>query len=610
MSKKLKIGLAQINPTIGDIQGNTQSILNCLEKAKEYGVEVLAFPEMSIIGYPAQDLLFQREIIESNLYALEQIAPKTRGYMAVIVGHCKPYSKPSLAKPYRQHLYNAYTVFTNGEKMGDGEKICLPNYGVFDDFRYYIPGKDAKVFSLENKNSQKNSDKINSGRYTGSCVMGVEICEDLWYTNDQLDHPIYPFRPTKTLAQKGADFIIVLNASPYHLGKNLYREELAQKQAKENHVPIFYLNMWGANDKIIFDGNSFAVDIEGNTIARAKSFEEDLLIYDLNLETKKGTGLKPIDYEPEKDLYQALVLGKRDYHKKCGISKSVLGVSGGIDSAVTLAIDSHALGSKNVLAILSPSRYTSSDTLNDAIQICKNFDISYKIIPIEEKNQRDEWIGTIPEKYRRWTLNMGQPNNPIVFENQQAIDRMSILRAIANEENRLVSGTGNKSELAMGYATVCGDLQADILVIGDLYKRQVFALADYINQLHSKEMIPKSILKRIPSAELSENQVDPFDYDRLDQFLELRIEKYLSDQEILQYQSEHLYSQNGSSSASSWTLEEIQNYSKTIDHNEHKRFKSGYILKVSPIAFGEDRRMNTAKQIRLLTKKDKMTEKS
>ncbi|MDH4130079.1 MAG: NAD(+) synthase, partial [Spirochaetota bacterium] len=292
----------------------------------------------------------------------------------------------------------------------------------------------------------------------------------------------------------------------------------------------------------------------------------------------------------EENIYNALVLGKRDYHKKCSIQKSVIGVSGGIDSATVLAIDVAALSKENVLAIISPSRYTSEGTLSDAIKLCQNFEVEFLIIPIEEKSPSGEWIGAIPEKNKRFIKYFGKPHKEIVFENQQAIDRMSILRSIANEDNRLISGTGNKTELATGYATVCGDLQADILVIGDLYKHQVFSLAKHINKFYNKEMIPETIINRIPSAELSENQVDPFDYTRIDELVRLKIEEYVPDSEIVNYSPKN---------QSPFTEEEIKRISSLIDINEHKRFKSGYILKISRIAFGEDRRVNTAKKINL-----------
>ncbi|MFQ5455209.1 MAG: NAD(+) synthase [Nitrospirota bacterium] len=569
--KKVKFGLAQINPTIADIIGNTKKIISSLNKGRKNNIQVIAFPEMAVVGYPAQDLLFRPEIIESNLITLDKIAPYTKGYTAVIVGYCQPAVEREKWRIDRQHLYNAYAVFNNGRLTGKGYKICLPTYSVFDDLRYFIPGDEPQVFDI-------NGIKI-----------GIEICEDLWYKNNDDKHPLYPCRPTMVLSKKKADIIVVLNASPYHIKKELIKEKLVIEQAKANNIPIFYVNMWGGNDKIIFDGNSIAVDKDGNVIARGKSFCDDLLIFELDLESKRGKHIPAPPYIEEKNLYKALVVGKRDYHKKCGIKQSVIGISGGIDSATVLAIDTDALGKKNVLAVLSPGRYTSKETLNDAIKLCKNFRVDYKIVPIEEK-ESNRWIGSIPEKNKRYIKFFGQPTNEVVFENQQAIDRMSILRAIANQENRLISGTGNKTELAMGYATVCGDLQADILVIGDLYKQQVYAVAKYINRLYSKEMIPETIIARVPSAELAEGQVDPFDYDRLDELVKLKVEDYLTDEMLLKHAptGQHLF-----------TEDEIKKYSRLIDVYEHKRFKSGYILKVSPVAFGEDRRINTAKKITL-----------
>ncbi len=572
MIDKLKVTLAQINPTIADVVGNTQKIIHFLQKGRQTNIQVMAFPEMAVIGYPAQDLLFRSEIIEANLLAIKKIAPHTKDYLAVVVGFCEPAFEKEKWRLDRQHLYNSYALFSKGKLIGTGQKICLPNYGVFDDFRYFIPGQEAKIFDIE------------------GIKIGVEICEDLWYKNTDDDHPIYPCRPTQVLSQKGADLIIVLNASPYHVGKERTKEELVTEQARENQVPIFYVNMWGANDKIIFDGNSLAADIEGHIIARGAGFCDDLVICDLDLKSKVAKHIPPPPFHEEEMIYRALVTGKRDYHKKCGIHQSLVGVSGGIDSATVLAIDVAALGKENVLAILSPSRYTSKETLEDGIRLCQNLEVNYKIIPIEEQETTGCWIGSVPEKYKRFIKYFGEPKNEVVFENQQAIDRMSILRAIANEENRLISGTGNKSELATGYATVCGDLQADILVIGDLYKHQVYKVAGYINELNHREIIPQTIIDRVPSAELSKDQVDPFNYHRLDKLVQLKVEEYKTNEELLSLAPE---------GDSNFTRDEVNTYSRLIDLNEHKRFKSGYILKISPLAFGEERRINTAKRVNL-----------
>ncbi len=574
MSKIKKIGLAQINPVIADVAGNRDKIIAMLQRGREEGVDIIAFPEMITIGYPAQDLLFRREIIDSNIKALREIIPHTKGYLAAAIGYCRPLVEGEGGQIDRQHLFNAYALCSDGQLIGEGEKACLPNYGVFDDYRYFIPGREAKVHEVD-----------------GTRV-GVAICEDLWYRNDEPDHPIYPFRPVKSLAEQGADVVLVLNASPYHVGKELIKDELVSSQAKANQVPVFYVNMWGGNDKIIFDGNSLAADKEGDVILRAAAFEDDLAVVELDLETGKGAPLASRSFNEAENLFQALVVGKRDYHRKCGLGRSVVGVSGGIDSAVVLALDVAALGRENVLAVLSPSRWSSEGTLNDSIRLCENLGVEYLKVPIEEQNEAGEWVGVIPEKYRRYIKYVGQPEVEVVFENQQAIDRMSILRGIANEGGRLVSGTGNKSELATGYATVCGDLQADILVIGDLYKGQVYDVARHVNKLHGREVIPVSILERAPSAELAPDQVDPFDYERLDHLVKLKVEDYLSDQEILEH---------APSDGKKFTADEVARYSRLIDLNEHKRFKSGYILKVSPVAFGEDRRVNTAKKVSLIS---------
>ena len=619
----MKIALAQINPTICDIVGNVEKIEDMLKRAREQSVDIVAFPEMITIGYPANDLLFRPEIIKSNVSALEKIASMTDGFEAVAVGFARPRTNQYGWDIDRQHLANSYAIFKDGKIIGDehltgetlfdkvqsaavsegsvgiGDKICLPNYGVYDDMRHFVPGKQVKVF------------EANGLKY------GVIICEDLWYKNSDIDHPVYPFRPVKALAEKGVDFIFVLNTSAYHVGKEKTIEQLVSEQARENNVGIGYVNIWGGNDKILSSGHSIASDKKGNIIARAQGFKDDLLVFDFGNGVEYDHSGMPESTDIE-SRYKATVVGTKDYLTKCGFEKAVVGVSGGIDSAVSLAITAEAVGAENVLAVLSPSRYSKPESTLEAIALCENLGVEYKIVPIEEfeaieggerrkipaleyvtmaeaarEKLQGEWAGVMPEKYTRFKEMYGKnPENNFVYQNAQAIDRMSILRGIANEENRLVIGTSNKVELAFGYFTVCGDGQSDLLIIGDWYKQQIYDFAREYNESKGKEIIPQYIIERPPSAELEDNQVDPWQYAREDEFVRLRIEEYKTREDMLKL--------NAGNGQSNFTSEEIDTYFSSIDINEHKRFRAGYVLKVTPVSFGEDRRINTAKNIQLV----------
>ena len=600
MKRKLKVGLVQMNWTVGDIVGNVELMIEKLKTGREEGVELMAFPEMAIIGYPAQDLLYYEEIIESNLKACEEIEEHTRGYLGVIVGYCdwwegflkgRGKGKGEMKYRIRQRLQNGYRLYRDGKQVGQGAKICLANEGVLDDCRYFVPGDSVEVHDI------------------GGVKVGVEICEDVWYRHDE-DRPrtMCALKPSEELRKQGAELIVVINASPYHVGKEEEREELITSEAKHYGVYILYVNGYGGNDKVIFDGNSLISDGKGRIVCRGKSFEEDLLIYEIELngsfsgEGNEGIGgnkgnkgiegfgiLKGLEREGLRSerQYGALCLGVRDYHRKNRIGGgSVIGVSGGIDSAVCLGLDVGAIGSENVLGLILPSRYTKAESMRDAVGLCKNFGVRYEVIELE-REVCGEWEGVMEWKYRRYREVWGEPMRKEVFENQQSMERMSILRGISKEEDRIITGTSNKSELGVGYGTICGDLQADLLTIGDLYKTEVIELAKYINRLYGKEMISKNIIKKIPSAELSESQVDPFDYKRLDKFIKLKIENYLSNNDLL------IYNLDGYE----FSKCEIKIYNNLIEKNEHKRFQSSYILKVSPVAFGEDRRMNTSKNI-------------
>lgn len=499
MAKKtIRLALAQINCTVGDIDNNTAKIIDRIDRAQGLGADIISFPELSITGYPPEDLLFKADFIERNLRALERVA-KATGNIIAIVGFVNRRGRD---------LYNSAAVIYKGKVLSVYDKTLLPNYSVFDEFRYFKPGRELMIFKADD------------------IVFGVNICEDIWYAKG----------PVKAQAKAGAQIIITINASPYHIGKALERERMVQKNARDNKVAISYTNLAGGQDELVFDGRSMIVGNNGKITARAKAFCEDLLVADVTVDSSgKKTGKDVLSIKKEfskktpgapgkisallensQEVYNALLLGLKDYITKNGFKKVVIGLSGGIDSALvaTLAVD--ALGKDNVVGVFMPSHYSSQASSDDAKALATNLGIRYEVISIDQI-------------FKLYTITLsslfaGLEKN-IAEENLQARIRGNILMALSNKFGWLVLTTGNKSEMSTGYATLYGDMAGGFAVIKDVPKTLVYKLSKYRNSISG--VIPETVIAKEPTAELKPNQKDSDtlpEYGKLDPILKAYVE--------------------------------------------------------------------------------------
>lgn len=532
----LRIAIAQLNATVGDLEGNARLILRDIERARGFGVDVVSFPELVLTGYPPEDLLLKPKFIQDNIAALKSLAKEAHG-IAVIIGFVDKKEK---------RLYNAAAVIENGVIKAVYRKMLLPNYGVFDEKRYFTPGEKPLVVKLAGV----------------SC--GINICEDIWFQEG----------PTMLEAARGAKVILTINASPYYRGKYKEREAVIVGQAKRNRVAVSYANMVGGQDELVFDGQGIVVDASGKILGRAEAFKEDLLIVDVPVSTGKSTAreslarriVQPLDETQE--VYQALVLGLGDYVKKNGFSKVVIGLSGGIDSALvaTLAVD--ALGKVNVIGVFMPSRYSSLESEEDAAQLARNLGIKFLSVSIEQIYKM--YLMVLDPHFAGSTKD-------ITEENIQARIRGNILMAFSNKFGWLVLTTGNKSEMSTGYATLYGDMAGGLAVIKDVPKMLVYALSRYRNSV--APVIPERILTKAPTAELRPNQKDSDSlppYETLDAILKEYVEEDREGNRIV---------------ASGFEKETVSKVMRLVDRSEYKRRQSPPGIKITPKAFGRDRRM-------------------
>ncbi|MCG2813772.1 MAG: NAD+ synthase, partial [Thermodesulfovibrionales bacterium] len=462
--KTIKIALAQINPTVGGIEGNVLKICDYIQQAREKKSSLVIFPELSITGYPPEDILLKRHFIDDNLEALSRVIENTKD-IAAVVGFVD--RKDSI-------LYNAAAIIQNCRMIGVYHKVFLPNYGVFDEYRYFRAGTETPVYRIEDIN------------------IGVNICEDIWY----------PEGPAKYQAIAGAEVILNINASPYHMGKAHLRERMISERASDNKIVIAYLNTVGGQDELVFDGGSFIADKTGEIIVRGRQFEEEMIISEIALDGYNPP-IPPLEKGGEggfeEEVYKALVLGTRDYVIKNDFKQAVIGLSGGVDSALVAAIAVDAIGKENVTGIFMPSPYTSKESREDAYGLSKNLGI--KIIEAP--------ISNIFEVYRE-SLKMefkGLPDDK-TEENLQARIRGNILMAFSNKFGWLVLTTGNKSEMSVGYATLYGDMAGGFAVIKDVPKTLVYELCKWKNSNEGRAVIPKRVLWKEPSAELRPDQKD------------------------------------------------------------------------------------------------------
>ncbi len=536
----LKIALAQINPTVGDLAGNTRKILEYTALAQKAGADLVVFPELAVCGYPPEDLLLKKHFVADNIKALDALAHKIHG-VSVVTGFV---DSDATGK-----IYNAAAIITDGRLQEVYYKQELPNYGVFDEKRYFSIGGNPGIVTIK------------------GVKLGINICEDIW-----IDGAAY-----QTQARAGVKVLINISSSPYHEGKLKLREELLVRRAKETKTSLVYVNTVGGQDELVFDGGSMVISPAGNVIARAKQFEEQLII--TNLEGSEGPSaavnspgkdsVAPL-LDSSEEVYKALVMGTRDYASKNGFKKVALGLSGGIDSALVACIACDAFGPENVTAFSMPSPFNSRSTRQDARTLAKNLKIELKEIPI--KRIFAAYLKTLAPYFSHRAPDTTE-------ENIQARIRGNILMAMANKFGGLILTTGNKSEMAVGYCTLYGDMSGGYAVIKDVFKTKVYALARFRNSISRTALIPKSVLLRAPSAELRLNQTDEEtlgSYEDLDKILMAYVENHASPQEII-----------GLGLESKMVLRTI----RLVDMNEYKRRQAPPGVKITSCAFGKDRRL-------------------
>lgn len=547
----MKIGFAQINPTVGDLNGNFEKIAGAYERLAAAGAELILTPELAITGYPPQDLLFKSQFVPQNLQILEKLHARVRAGAALLVGFVE--RNQGRGKPF----HNSAALLQAGAPIGKTHKSLLPTYDVFDEDRYFEPARDVSPLLL------------------GATKIGVTICEDIW-TEHYLPRPFYDIEPVRALVEQGAEIILNLSASPFSLNKPAIRREMVAALARAHNRPICYCNAVGGNDQLVFDGNSIAVNSAGQLIAQLPPFHTAEEI----VETDASAPVQLEEREVSADLFDALSLGVGDYLAKCNFKSAVLGLSGGIDSAVVAVIAVNALGAENVVGVSMPSPYSSRGSIDDALALAKNLGIKCLQIPIANafaafKAQFTEIFAGLPEDTTE--------------ENMQSRLRGMILMALSNKFGHILLTTGNKSELAVGYCTIYGDMAGGLAVISDVPKTMVYQLARWMNSDKSRagrerEIIPVSTIEKPPSAELKPGQTDQDSlppYDVLDEILRLYVEENLSARDIVT----HGFDEK--------TVRWVQ---RRVDINEYKREQAAPGIKVTSRAFGVGRRMPIAQR--------------
>ncbi|ARV62270.1 NAD+ synthase [Nostocales cyanobacterium HT-58-2] len=503
----MKIAIAQINPTIGDLPGNAQNILELARQAVAEGARLLLTPELSLCGYPPRDLLLNPSFLQAMDIALQQLARDLPPELAVLVGTVEENLRAH--KTGEKTLFNSIALLERGRVQQVFHKRLLPTYDVFDEHRYFEPGLEANYFTLDDVH------------------IGVTICEDLWNDEEFWGKRSYVTNPIADLAILGVDFIVNLSASPYSVGKQQFREAMLKHSALRFQEPIIYTNQVGGNDDLIFDGRSFALNRQGEIVCRADGFEQDLVVVEFD-EVQRDLRLSSIapEYESEdEEIWHALVLGLQDYVRKCGFSKVVLGLSGGIDSSLVAALATAALGKENVLGVLMPSPYSSEHSISDALALAENLGMKTHIIRIGELMQG--YDKTLVELFAGTEFGLAE-------ENLQSRIRGNLLMAISNKFGHLLLSTGNKSEMAVGYCTLYGDMNGGLAVIADVPKTRVYSICRWLNR--NGEIIPQNVLTKAPSAELKPGQVDQDSlppYDVLDDILQRLIHNHESSAQIV-----------------------------------------------------------------------------
>jgi len=572
-----RLALSQLNPTVGDIPGNTTMVQAAIDRARASEADIVAFPELVITGYPPEDLLLRRDFCEASRAALESLVASTQGIVAIV----------GFVDWRNGDAYNAAAVLADGQWVDTYDKIRLPNYGVFDEERYFAPGRRAPVF------------------HAGDLAFGIGICEDIWYSGYPLD----------VIALGGAELVININASPYHAARWEARERMLATRAADNTVAVAYLNAVGGQDELVFDGGSVIFDASGNLLTRAPQFDEHLLVADIDLDAVAQRRLhdprrrverrdRDVDAEvkhvelpwapsvtheapvtpmpaeplgPEAEVWTALIHGTRDYLRKTGFGTAFIALSGGIDSAVVAALAVDAIGAENVVGVGMPSRYSSEHSVVDARQLAENLGIRFLLIPIEPAHAA--MLGMMAGAFEGTEEGTAE-------ENLQARQRGNVLMTLANKFNAIALTTGNKSEMAMGYATLYGDMAGGYAVIKDVPKTLVYRLARWRNEQAGTDLIPESTLTKPPSAELRPGQLDADSlppYEVLDPILEAYVEDDAALDEIV---------------ARGFDPEAVKRIIRMVDRNEYKRRQAAPGVKITPRAFGRDRRLPLASRYR------------
>jgi NAD+ synthase (glutamine-hydrolysing) len=541
---KLRIAMAQINSIVGDLNGNIKRIEKYIEKAKLQNSDLVAFPELVVTGYPPQDLLLDKVFVRENKRMLMDMIKNNSGIVGIV----------GFVDYDQEKLYNAAAIFDGDQLVNVAYKTLLPTYDVFDEDRYFVPSNIIRPFALN-----ISGEKIN---------LGVEICEDLWDER-------YEVKVTDQLASRGADLIVNISASPFYAGKRFDREKVISVKAAKNEIPIFYVNLIGGQDELIFDGHSLAVDKSGSLIAIGEQFKEDLVVTEINIQEKLAKKIEPTVYHREEEILNALILGTRDYFRKTGFRRAVIGLSGGIDSSLTAAIAVEALGKQNVIGLSMPSNVSSEHSKNDAQQLAENLEILLIQFPIQDlvDNYRKGLMKTVKRIRENYNIEK-EKDDPVADENIQARVRGNSLMYISNllkDLKIIVLNTGNKTELALGYCTLYGDMTGGLGVINDLSKLEVYRLARYVNEKSGREIIPESVFSKKPSAELSEDQYDPFDYSIVSPLVDEIIEHRRDEQELIEM---------------GYPIEIVRDTYRRIRNAEYKRWQSPPGIKVTRKAFG------------------------
>jgi NAD+ synthase (glutamine-hydrolysing) len=571
---QLRLAMAQINVVVGDVEGNTRKILEWIDRARRVQADIVTFPELALTGYPPEDLLLKPQFIDTNLSALNTVVEASRD-IVVIVGFVDR----------TDDIFNAAAIAQNGKLVTTYHKIYLPNYGVFDELRYFQPGNRCPVLQMD------------------GATIGVSICEDIWYP----DGPVF-----QQVISGGAEVIINISSSPYRTGNRRWRERMLATRAGDNTVIVAYNNLVGGQDELVFDGDSLVFNENGELIARGKQFEEDLVVVDVDVDsvfrkrlhdprrrqqkttssaapevfaletrTVRTSSLPskplPTPLDDDAEIYRALVLGTRDYVQKNGFKKVVLGLSGGIDSALTACIAVDALGSENVVGVLMPSTFSSRGSIDDSERLGKNLGIELLTIPIN--GVLDTFVGALKAGFKG-------AKSDVTEENLQARIRGTYLMALSNKFGWLVLSTGNKSEVSTGYCTLYGDMAGGFALLKDVMKTTVFRLSEYCNRASGTDRIPREIIEKPPSAELRPNQLDTDSlppYEVLDPILRAYVEEDRSFAEMVDM---------------GFDQDLVRRVIRMVDVNEYKRRQAAPGIKITARAFGRDRRMPITNRFR------------